>query len=59
MDLVMWRDLSRSALAFGLGTFIIISSSYSKDLNVRLDTANKTRTLNSKLTCLLTAFTLF
>lgn len=34
VDLVMWRDLSRSALAFGLGTFIIISSSYSKDLNV-------------------------
>ncbi|KAJ6914341.1 reticulon-like protein B21 isoform X1 [Populus alba x Populus x berolinensis] len=34
VDLVMWRDLSRSALAFGMGTFIIISSSYSKDLNV-------------------------
>ncbi|XP_011033437.1 PREDICTED: reticulon-like protein B21 isoform X2 [Populus euphratica] len=34
VDLVMWRDLPRSALAFGMGTFIIISSSYSKDLNV-------------------------
>ncbi|KAF9680665.1 hypothetical protein SADUNF_Sadunf06G0145100 [Salix dunnii] len=34
VDLVMWRDITRSALAFGMGTFIIISSSYSKDLNV-------------------------
>ncbi|KAJ6759174.1 RETICULON-LIKE PROTEIN B21 [Salix koriyanagi] len=34
VDLVMWRDISRSTLAFGMGTFIIISSSYSKDLNV-------------------------
>ncbi|CAK7338217.1 unnamed protein product [Dovyalis caffra] len=34
VDLVMWRDISRSALAFGMGTFIIISSSYTKDLNV-------------------------
>ncbi|KAJ6372533.1 hypothetical protein OIU76_026938 [Salix suchowensis] len=33
VDLVMWRDISRSTLAFGMGTFIIISSSYSKDLN--------------------------
>ncbi|KAF9662757.1 hypothetical protein SADUNF_Sadunf18G0087400 [Salix dunnii] len=34
VDLVMWRDISRSTLAFGMGTFIIVSSSYSKDLNV-------------------------
>ncbi|XP_011018020.1 PREDICTED: reticulon-like protein B21 isoform X2 [Populus euphratica] len=34
VDLVMWRDISRSTLAFGMGTFIIISSSYTKDLNV-------------------------
>uniref|UniRef100_A0A3N7HY01 Reticulon-like protein n=1 Tax=Populus trichocarpa TaxID=3694 RepID=A0A3N7HY01_POPTR len=34
VDLVMWRDVSRSTLAFGMGTFIIISSSYTKDLNV-------------------------
>ncbi|KAJ6362097.1 hypothetical protein OIU78_002491 [Salix suchowensis] len=34
VDLVMWRDITRSALAFGMGTFTIISSSYSKDLNV-------------------------
>ncbi|XP_043806597.1 reticulon-like protein B21 isoform X2 [Manihot esculenta] len=34
VDLVMWRDISRSAFVFGIGTFIIISSSYTKDLNV-------------------------
>uniref|UniRef100_A0A2P2K576 Reticulon-like protein n=1 Tax=Rhizophora mucronata TaxID=61149 RepID=A0A2P2K576_RHIMU len=34
VDLVMWRDISRSAFVFGIGTFIIISSSYSKDLNI-------------------------
>uniref|UniRef100_A0A6N2MQS0 Reticulon-like protein n=1 Tax=Salix viminalis TaxID=40686 RepID=A0A6N2MQS0_SALVM len=34
VDLVMWRDITRSALAFGMGTFTIISSSYSKDINV-------------------------
>ncbi|KAJ6958242.1 reticulon-like protein B21 [Populus alba x Populus x berolinensis] len=34
VDLVMWRDISRSTLAFGMGTFTIISSSYTKDLNV-------------------------
>lgn len=30
----MWRDASRSALVFGLGTFLIVSSSYANDLNV-------------------------
>ncbi|CAL5374521.1 unnamed protein product [Camellia sinensis] len=35
VDLVMWRDASKSAFVFGLGTFIIISSSYTKDLNIR------------------------
>ncbi|XP_048227984.1 reticulon-like protein B21 [Ricinus communis] len=34
VDLVMWRDISRSAFVFGIGTFIIISSSYTKDLSV-------------------------
>ncbi|XP_022750239.1 reticulon-like protein B21 isoform X2 [Durio zibethinus] len=33
VDLVMWRDLSKSALVFGMGTLIIISSSYTQDLN--------------------------
>ncbi|XP_010687720.2 reticulon-like protein B21 isoform X1 [Beta vulgaris subsp. vulgaris] len=33
VDLVMWRDVSRSAFIFGFGTFIIISSSYAKDFN--------------------------
>ncbi|KDP38668.1 hypothetical protein JCGZ_04021 [Jatropha curcas] len=34
VDLVMWKDISRSAFVFGIGTFIIVSSSYTKDLNV-------------------------
>ncbi|VVB16388.1 unnamed protein product [Arabis nemorensis] len=33
VDLVMWREASRSALVFGFGTFLIISSSYANDLN--------------------------
>ncbi|CAF1767264.1 hypothetical protein HID58_088163 [Brassica napus] len=33
VDLVMWRDASRSALVFGLGTFLIVSSSYANDLH--------------------------
>eukprot|EP00268_Persea_americana_P012071 TRINITY_DN15069_c0_g1_i1.p1 TRINITY_DN15069_c0_g1~~TRINITY_DN15069_c0_g1_i1.p1 ORF type:complete len:501 (+),score=140.71 TRINITY_DN15069_c0_g1_i1:320-1822(+) len=33
VDLVMWRDISKSALIFGLGTFILVSSSYTKDVN--------------------------
>ncbi|KAK8509304.1 hypothetical protein V6N11_007706 [Hibiscus sabdariffa] len=34
VDLVMWRDVSKSALIFGIGTFITISSSYTQDLNI-------------------------
>ncbi|GAV83118.1 Reticulon domain-containing protein [Cephalotus follicularis] len=34
VDLVMWRDISRSAFVFGIGTFIIISSTYTQDLNI-------------------------
>ncbi|KDO73069.1 hypothetical protein CISIN_1g0072732mg, partial [Citrus sinensis] len=34
VDLVMWRDVSKSAFVFGIGTFIIISSSYATDLNI-------------------------
>ncbi|TYI76984.1 hypothetical protein E1A91_D06G114800v1 [Gossypium mustelinum] len=34
VDLVMWRDVSKSALIFGVGTFIIISSSYTQDLDI-------------------------
>ncbi|KAM7511647.1 hypothetical protein LguiB_010522 [Lonicera macranthoides] len=36
VDLVMWRDASKSAFVFGAGTFIIISSSYTRDLNISL-----------------------
>ncbi|KAL6839127.1 hypothetical protein ACP4OV_031018 [Aristida adscensionis] len=39
VDLVMWRDVSKSALVFGLGTFLLISSSYAKDLNFNTITA--------------------
>ncbi|KAK8991676.1 hypothetical protein V6N11_062679 [Hibiscus sabdariffa] len=31
VDLVMWIDVSKSALIFGIGTFITISSSYTQD----------------------------
>ncbi|KAL3362599.1 hypothetical protein AABB24_012085 [Solanum stoloniferum] len=34
VDLIMWTDASKSALIFGIGTFFIISSSYTKDLNI-------------------------
>ncbi|XP_054807031.1 reticulon-like protein B21 [Prosopis cineraria] len=34
VDLVMWRDISRSAFVFGIGTFVVISSSYAQDINV-------------------------
>ncbi|MCD7451423.1 hypothetical protein HAX54_011732 [Datura stramonium] len=36
VDLVMWRDASKSTLIFGIGTFFIISSSYTQDLNISL-----------------------
>ncbi|XP_042380112.1 reticulon-like protein B21 isoform X1 [Zingiber officinale] len=39
VDLVMWRDVPRTALVFGLGTFILVSSSYAEDLNFRLISA--------------------
>ncbi|WOL13513.1 hypothetical protein Cni_G22283 [Canna indica] len=32
-NLVMWRDVSRSALVFGFGTFVLLSPSYAKDIN--------------------------
>ncbi|KAK8505362.1 hypothetical protein V6N13_045800 [Hibiscus sabdariffa] len=34
VDLVMWRDVSKSALIFGIGTFVTVSSSYTQDLNI-------------------------
>ncbi|KAI0488727.1 hypothetical protein KFK09_028566 [Dendrobium nobile] len=36
VDLVMWRDISKTAFAFGFGTFVLVSSSYAKDLNFSL-----------------------
>lgn len=36
VDLVMWRDPSKSAFVFGLGTFIIVSTSYTTDMNISL-----------------------
>lgn len=36
IDLVMWSDVSKSAFVFGIGTFTIISSSYTTDLNISL-----------------------
>ncbi|KAL5698922.1 hypothetical protein ACHQM5_029893 [Ranunculus cassubicifolius] len=36
VDLVMWRDVAKSAFVFGLGTFIIISSAYTDDLDISM-----------------------
>ncbi|XXG51867.1 hypothetical protein AAC387_Pa03g0336 [Persea americana] len=36
VGLVMWRDLPKSAFVFGLGAFILLSSSLTKDLNFSL-----------------------
>ncbi|XP_019058546.1 PREDICTED: reticulon-like protein B21 [Tarenaya hassleriana] len=36
VDLVMWREASRTSLVFGTGTFLIVSSSYANDLNFSL-----------------------
>ncbi|XP_057429452.1 reticulon-like protein B21 isoform X2 [Lotus japonicus] len=36
VDLIMWRDFSRSTFIFGIGTFLIFSSSYAKDINLSL-----------------------
>ncbi|XP_073044172.1 uncharacterized protein [Primulina eburnea] len=33
-DLIMWRDVAKSSFIFGIGTFAMISSSYTKDLNI-------------------------
>lgn len=39
VDLVMWRDVSRSAFVFGFGGFLLVSSSYATDLNFSLISA--------------------
>ncbi|XP_043702715.1 reticulon-like protein B21 isoform X2 [Telopea speciosissima] len=39
VDLVMWRDVSKSAFVFGVGTFYLLSSSFTKDLNFSLISA--------------------
>ncbi|KAK4415081.1 Reticulon-like protein B21 [Sesamum alatum] len=36
VDLIMWRDVSKSAFIFGVGAFLIISTSYTKDLNISI-----------------------
>ncbi|KAL9260119.1 Reticulon-like protein, partial [Drosera capensis] len=36
VDLIMWRDVSRSAFVFGIGTFVVVSSSYTKEINISL-----------------------
>ncbi|KAG6486359.1 hypothetical protein ZIOFF_054929 [Zingiber officinale] len=39
VDLLMWRDVPKTALVFGLGTFVLVSSSYARDLNFSLISA--------------------
>ncbi|XP_062078389.1 reticulon-like protein B21 isoform X2 [Humulus lupulus] len=34
VDLIMWKEIPRSVFIFGIGTFTIISSAYTKDLNI-------------------------
>ncbi|KAK7329943.1 hypothetical protein VNO77_24125 [Canavalia gladiata] len=36
VDLIMWRDISRSTFVFGIGTFTMVSSAYAKDINLSL-----------------------
>ncbi|KZV22086.1 hypothetical protein F511_28327 [Dorcoceras hygrometricum] len=33
-ELIMWKDVAKSSFIFGIGTFAIISSSYTKDLSI-------------------------
>ncbi|CAL9136834.1 unnamed protein product [Musa acuminata var. zebrina] len=39
-NLVMWRDVSKSAFVFGSGTFFLVSSSYTNDINFSLISAS-------------------
>ncbi|KMZ56857.1 hypothetical protein ZOSMA_90G00280 [Zostera marina] len=39
VDLVMWKDIPRSSFMFGIGTFLLISSSYTSDLDFSLISA--------------------
>ncbi|KAI3939211.1 hypothetical protein MKX01_002079 [Papaver californicum] len=39
VDLVMWKDVTKSALVFGFGAFLLLSSSFTKDLNFSLISA--------------------
>ncbi|XP_010930926.1 uncharacterized protein [Elaeis guineensis] len=39
VNLVMWRDVSKSAFIFGFGTFFLVSSSYVQDLQFSLISA--------------------
>lgn len=41
VDLIMWKDVSRSAFVFGIGTFFIVSSSYAKNPNLRSEIQTK------------------
>ncbi|KAJ4952843.1 hypothetical protein NE237_029675 [Protea cynaroides] len=36
VDLVMWKDVSKSAFVFGVGSFVLLSSSFIKDVNISL-----------------------
>ncbi|KAF5195148.1 Reticulon-like protein [Thalictrum thalictroides] len=39
VDLVMWKDISKTAFVFGFGSFILLSSSFTKDINFSLISA--------------------
>lgn len=33
VDILMWKNISKSAFVFGFGSFVLVSSSYTRDLN--------------------------
>ncbi|XP_042402384.1 reticulon-like protein B21 [Zingiber officinale] len=39
-DLVLWKDASRSALVFGFGTFLLLSSSYAEEVHFSMISAS-------------------
>lgn len=41
VDLVMWKEVPRSALILLIGSFIILSSSYTRDVNLRFENLHR------------------
>ncbi|PIA27082.1 hypothetical protein AQUCO_08300047v1 [Aquilegia coerulea] len=39
VDLIMWKDISKTSFVFGFGSFILLSSSFTRDINFSLISA--------------------